>query len=193
MPRYDLKAQRTGVISTLHTRYHFNLARTFETAPRRGCGDGACRSVSESPRSCQNKRIPFDIVNWVNRTEQILLSRQHQPHPHTDDRQRIDSARQAAEALFTSKPPVSAPSVADTAPADQAARKPRVLRIISPEPARHQEPETPDAPEPSPTPSVPASQVARIRTWVRYGLTVHQVAKVYGVPIGEIERVLRHA
>jgi hypothetical protein len=124
----------------------------------------------------------------------LLSSRQqHQSPPRADDGERIANARQAAEALFTSKPPASAPSVAASAPADQAARKPRVLRIIAPAPARHREPETPVVPEPSPTRSVPASQVARIRTWVKYGMTVAQVARVYGVAVGEIERILRHA
>ena len=122
-----------------------------------------------------------------------MLSRQHQPHPRADDRERIASARQAAEALFTSKPPVSAPSVADTAPADQSVRKPRVLSIISTAPARHVELETPVNPEPHTTPEIPASDFARIRSWVKYGMTVPQVAKVYGVVAGEIERILRQA
>jgi hypothetical protein len=142
------------------------------------------------PRSLPKLANPFEVANRVNPSEQILLSRQHQPHRGGDNRERIANARQAAEALFTAKLPVSAPSVAATEPADRAARKPRVLRIIAPAPAPHHEPETPVAPEPSPIPSVPASQVARIRTWVKYGMTVDQVAKVYRVSIGEIERLL---
>jgi transposase-like protein len=35
------------------------------------------------------------------------------------------------------------------------------------------------------------SVVARIRTWVNYGLTISQVAEVYGVAVGVIERILR--
>jgi hypothetical protein len=37
------------------------------------------------------------------------------------------------------------------------------------------------------------SQFARIRILVRYGMTVRQVAEVYGVDLGEIERILRTA
>jgi transposase len=33
----------------------------------------------------------------------------------------------------------------------------------------------------------------RIRTWVNYGMTVPQVAEIYGVAIGVIERILRRA
>jgi hypothetical protein len=54
------------------------------------------------------------------------------------------------------------------------------------------QPETPVAGDP-PTSSVSASQVARIRSWMKYGMTVPQVAKVCKVPIGEIERVLLQA
>jgi hypothetical protein len=119
------------------------------------------------------------------------LPNRQQPHPRGNDREQITKARQAAETLFASKPPVSAPPVGDTAPADQSARKPRVLRIISP--ARHEELETPVDPEPHTTPAIPAADFARIRTWVKYGMTVPQVAKVYGVVAGEIERILRQA
>jgi len=122
-----------------------------------------------------------------------LLSRVQQSHPRGDDHERITRARQTAEALSTSKLLVSAPSVADTAPADQSVRKPRVLSIISTASARHVELETPVNPEPQTTPAIPASDFARIRTWVKYGMTVPQVAKVYGVAAGDIERILRQA
>jgi hypothetical protein len=77
----------------------------------------------------------------------------------------------------------------DTAPAAEAARKPRVLRIISPaEPT----PAAPAAAEP-PAPSVPAGQVERIRTWVKYGMTLRQVAEHYGAEIDEIRRIIRNS
>jgi hypothetical protein len=50
-----------------------------------------------------------------------------------------------------------------------------------------------DTRRPSARPALPASQVAQIRIWVKYGMTVPQVAEVCGVPVGEIERVLRKA
>jgi hypothetical protein len=120
-----------------------------------------------------------------------LLSRP-QPHPPAEDRGRITRARQAAEALFTAKPPDSTPSDPDTPPADQSARKPRVLRITSPSPARHDQLATPIAPEPQKTtPEIPRSQFARIHALAKYGMTAAQIAGVYGVAVGEIERILR--
>jgi hypothetical protein len=119
-----------------------------------------------------------------------LLSRQQQPHPRGDDREQITRARQAAEALFTSKPP---PPVQQTTSAEPSARKPRVLRIIpATAPAEHDQPESPAAPAP-PAVEIPPSQIARIRSWVKYGMKVAQVAQVCGVPVGEIEHILRKA
>jgi hypothetical protein len=103
-----------------------------------------------------------------------LLNREQQPHPRGDDRERRARARLAAEALFKSKPPVSISPIPETAAASQAARKPRVLQVVS-------------APPP---PEIPRSQFVRIQTWVKYGMTVAQVAQVYGVAAGDIERVL---
>ncbi len=124
----------------------------------------------------------------------MLLSRQQQSHPRGDDRERVTRARQAADALFTSKPPVRGRSVPDSPPADQSARKPRVLRIISPAaPGRHEGPEIPVGPEPQTTRDIPRSQFARIRSWVEYGMTVVQVAEVYGAAVDEIERILGKA
>jgi hypothetical protein len=119
-----------------------------------------------------------------------LLSRQQQPHPRGDDREQITRARQAAEALITSKPP---PPVQQTTSAEPSARKPRVLRIIpATAPAEHDQPESPAAPAP-PAVEIPPSQIARIRSWVKYGMKVAQVAQVCGVPVGEIEHILRKA
>jgi len=98
-----------------------------------------------------------------------LLSRQPQPHYRGDDRERITRARQAAEALFTPRRQVAEPSVSDSLPsADQPVRKPRVLGISSPAPARLEEVEAPVAPEPQ-TPEIPRSKFVRIRSLVKYG------------------------
>lgn len=118
-----------------------------------------------------------------------MLSREQQPHPRGDNREGIIRAHQAAEALFKPKPSVSIPPVSEAAPGAQAARKPRVLQIVSPATERRPEPENPVRPAPPP-PEIPRSQFARIRTWVKYGMTVAQVAQVYGVADGEIERIL---
>jgi hypothetical protein len=122
----------------------------------------------------------------------LLSHRQQQQPPHGDDRERITSARQAAEALFTPKQQPAEPSVSDSVPsAGRPARKPRVLSILSPPPVRNEEVAAPVKPEPRTTRQIPRSHHARIRTWVNYGLTIPQVAAVYGVAVGVIERILR--
>ncbi len=40
---------------------------------------------------------------------------------------------------------------------------------------------------------IPKSQFARIHAWLQYGMTPEQVAEVYGIPVDEIERILRIA
>jgi hypothetical protein len=123
-----------------------------------------------------------------------LLSQQYQPHPPGDIREQITRARQAAEALFTAKPPVDTPAIAPPVPADRSARKPSVLQVIPPPaapPARYDEPDTPAAA--TPLAEISPSQIARIRTWIKYGMKVAQAAQVYGVPVGEIELLLGKA
>ncbi|MGH7114616.1 MAG: hypothetical protein ACREE9_08990 [Stellaceae bacterium] len=134
--------------------------------------------------------LPIDHLS-----EQILLSgrpRQQQPHPRGDNRERITRARQAAEALFTPKRPVSMPSIPDTPPADQSPRKPRVLGIVPAAPVHVEEVESPARLEQQTPCAIPRSQFARIRTWVKYGMTVAQVAEVYGIARGDVERILRN-
>ena len=125
-----------------------------------------------------------------------MLSQPQQLKPRGDDPEQITRARQAAEALFTSKPPpVSTPTIpASLTTTDRSTRKPRVLPILLPAaPVRPEERETPAAPEPQTTREIPRSQFVRIRTLVKYGMTVAQVAKVYGVAADEIARILRQA
>jgi len=125
-----------------------------------------------------------------------LLSQRRQSYPRGDDRERISRARQAAEAVFRSKPPVGEPSALESPPPGdhQSARKPRVLRIISPPaPVRHEEVAAPVSREKRAKPNIPVSQIARIRAWTKYGMTVSEVAAVYGVAASEIERILGRA
>ena len=155
--------------------------------------------MERAPSKCGN-----DLPKLTNSTSmsrvakqsgQLLLNHRQQPHhPRGDDRERIKSARQAAEALFTPKRQPAEPSVSDPVPsAEQPARKPRVLAISSPAPVRHKEVAAPVNPEPQTMREIPQSQHARIRTWVKYGMTIPQVAEVYGVAVGVIERIFRQA
>jgi hypothetical protein len=121
-----------------------------------------------------------------NRSEQ-------QHHFRGDDRQQITRAREAAEALFRPKRQLIEPSVSETPPAAaSSARKPRVLTIASPAPV-HVEREAPVSAKQQMTPEIRRSKFDRVRTWVKYGMTASQVAEVYGVAVGEVERILRKA
>ena len=91
---------------------------------------------------------------------------------YPNPRERIDRARRAAEALFAPKPRPAIPEPPTTPP--------------PPEPPR-------EAPAPPAGVSIGAAQAARIRTWVKYGMSVAEVAAVFGVPVAEIERVLRES
>jgi hypothetical protein len=109
--------------------------------------------------------------------------------PFRDDREQRVRARQAAEALFSPKLP---PAEAPPAPTNPPVRQPRVLK---PEPAAVVRPsvETAATPEPTalaPSAAIPPPHVARIRSWLRYGMTIAQVAKAYRVPVTEIKRLL---
>ena len=117
----------------------------------------------------------------------MLNSRQRQPRLHGEDGERITRAREAAEALFMPKPPANPPSVRE--PASEM-RKPRVLQVISAAPNRNDAPEAPPvASEPS-TREIPPAEFARIRAWVKYGMTAAQAAQVYRVSVTDIERIL---
>ena len=102
------------------------------------------------------------------------------------DREQISRARQAADALFTPRqpPPQPVPS------AEKTVRAPRILRAslapTSGEPV--QTPVKEEAPEP--LLEIPASHGARIRAWLKYGMTMAQVADVYGVTDVDVKHML---
>ena len=58
---------------------------------------------------------------------------------------------------------------------------------------RRDDVETPVIPEPQATRAIARPQFARIRTLIKYGMTVAQVAEVYGAAVSEVERILRKA
>ncbi len=68
-----------------------------------------------------------------------------------------------------------------------------MLTIAPAAPVRLEKIRAPVSPEPQTTREIPRSQFARIRTWMNYGMTVAQVADLYGAAVGEIERILREA
>jgi hypothetical protein len=122
----------------------------------------------------------------------LLNSPQQQRSLGGDDRERIASARQAAEALFTSgKQVIEHPG--SVPPSEPSPRKPRILRALPPAPSSRDQAAVLYSSEERAATQVPSSQFARIRAWVEYGMTAAQVAAVYGVAVGAIERILRQA
>src|SRR5215469_3517406 len=111
-------------------------------------------------------------------------------NPQRDDRARRVRAREAAEKLFRPKPPVVQAAAPD-ASEDRSAHRPRVLSAL---PAPPPSPVTAAAPaKREGTPEIPASEFARIRAWVAYGMTVRGVAEMYAAPVEEVRRILRKA
>jgi hypothetical protein len=105
---------------------------------------------------------------------------------HREGRGQTIRAREAAEALFRPKPPVAATPVPDTPAENRSAHRRRVLPAL-PVPPPAPIAETPAAIQTK----IPASEFARIRAWVTYGMTVRKVAEIYGVPVEEVRRILR--
>jgi hypothetical protein len=101
-----------------------------------------------------------------------LLNSQEQQHSvRGDDRERMTSARQVAEALFTPKRQVTEQPVADSVPpAEPSARKPRILSALPPAPVRREQGEALASSEGQMTTEIPRSQFARIRVWAEYGM-----------------------
>lgn len=115
--------------------------------------------------------------------------RDHASARTPDDRERKAQARREAEALFAPKPTVTESRVASSA---------ELAGVLSAAPASAQRKaiessESSINPERSPARAIPAIDVARIRTWLKYGMTIAQVAAVYGVDAGEIARRLGRA
>jgi hypothetical protein len=107
-------------------------------------------------------------------------------HFDRDNRERI--AR--AEAPSGSGRPITKLSVSDEIELpDQSRLRPHVSDTVASVPNRHESPvETPVSFRPR---EIPASQLRRAQAWLRYGITVHEVAQILGVDVGEIYRTLR--
>lgn len=102
-------------------------------------------------------------------------------------------ARQAAEALFAPKSRVNAPAASLAGAANaQTTRKPRILSA-APATTFSIKPDSSSLKVTSATKSgrIPSAHFALIRTWLKYGMNISQVAELYGVPVGEIEGILK--
>ena len=98
----------------------------------------------------------------------------------------VNSARSAAEALFKPRDFLQERPAEETpAPGTPSSvRKPRILRaLVGPAPK-------PPSEMPAAGEAIPLSHLSRIRIWLDYGMTVPQVARVYGVAVSVVERLL---
>jgi hypothetical protein len=121
------------------------------------------------------------------------------------DRQPAQTARQVAEALFKPKSQV-APVEAPTLPGATfpTLAEPRKPRIFSATPVTSPPADEPNAPVGSTATQrrsdtrrkaqrIPKSAHGRIKTLTTYGMTVEDVAELYGVPANEIARIVSTA
>ena len=121
-----------------------------------------------------------------------------------NDRERISRVRQVAEDLFKPRQqtasadvPTSAPDVASS-PEHQPRRPPRIFVISPQRPISTAKVEAPAEPKPirreaairRETREIPAAEHLRVHTLTSYGMTREQVAELYGVTVGEIERII---
>jgi hypothetical protein len=120
--------------------------------------------------------------------------------PSSSGPDEINRARDAAEALFAPKEPIADPSSSkETEAAQRDMRKPRILRAVTAKQAIVQVPVVETTKRPlqrkarTPGKRVPVSHLARVRSWLKYGMTIAQAADVYGVGVSEIERILQKA
>ena len=124
---------------------------------------------------------------------QFLLDHpQQRRQSRGDDREQIVRARQAAEALFTSKQDVTDQPFSELSQAPHP-RKPRILPILPPAPIRQETVDAPVTPEQRHAPEIPVKKRARVRTLVKYGMSVSQVADLYRVPVETIALILQNA
>ena len=101
-------------------------------------------------------------------------------------------ARAAAEALFF-KPKKSIDETTQSPTAmssEQAIRKPRVLTVQRPVRLSEQTIKSPAVLVETEVAPIPPSHVRQIKTWLKYGMTVPQVAKTYGVAISVIQGLI---
>jgi len=115
-----------------------------------------------------------------------IYGRDHASARTPDERERRAQARREAEALFGPKPAMIDSPVASSA---------KLARVLpaAPAPKQREAIDAPGHPEPVLAKTIPAADAARIRTWMRYGMTIAQVAAVYGVDASELARLLGNA
>jgi hypothetical protein len=147
------------------------------------------------------------MVGSMTAAAAVIVSTDWQNASRSYDREKLASAREAAEALFRPKPQSEdhgVPGGRHTTSSTEGglARTPRVFAMpqapqMKPLPDKKHEPPAPASAPKSKraqakrrSVAVPEAHHARIRTLTMYGMTLEQVAEHYGVGVGEIERIL---
>jgi hypothetical protein len=99
-------------------------------------------------------------------------------------------ARQAAEALFAPKQRAAEPE-AVTSP-DQTTRKPRILSAAPAKPVQLEPASVAPNPESSDRRGkIPAAHLDRVRTWLKYGMNISQIAELYAMTPEEVQSALK--
>ena len=154
-------------------------------------------------RACGSQRrnlYPPDIFTFFLEYRSVS---EWQSADDRNNREKITRARQAAEDLFKPTNPTPTVDLSNSPPNNGGSteqpqrRQPRIFTM----PSRTQadpKPEVPAAPERTArkqaskprTGAVPPSHRGRVRALTSYGMTPAQVAELYGVTVGEIERII---
>jgi hypothetical protein len=120
-----------------------------------------------------------------------------------NSREKVSRARRAAEDLFKRARPnndaEATGPVQNGVPHEQEPRRQPRIFTAPPRLPPSSKVEPPVAAQPvrqrtvakQSTRTVPASQIGRVRTLATYGMTPVQVAELYGVTVGEIDRILK--
>jgi hypothetical protein len=161
-----------------------------------------CQLLTEAD---DGKLCDVSAVSAGDRNEHIRrnpLPHDWQPTTPRDDREQVNKARDAAEALFRPNKELErteAPTSAAVAPLQiehPAPRTPRIIAMPSTMPAAEEIVERSTEAKPKPKretrsrAKIPASQHDRVRTLALYGMTHVEVAALYGVPLNVIERIV---
>src|ERR1700759_1740861 len=165
------------------------VLRTLDHAIRLANFPCSYRATIDSLTCFTNASTP-----WYGPYLRQLLPDRRQQHDRfrSGDREQIMRARQAAEALFTSKQGI-AEQPAPSAAQEPKSRKPRVLPILASAPIRQEVANMSVSPESPTTPEIPIKKPAHLRTLVKYGMSISQIADLYGVPVETIRAMLRKA
>jgi hypothetical protein len=165
------------------------VLRTLDHAIRLANFPCSYRATIDSLTCFTNASTP-----WYGPYLRQLLPDRRQQYDRfrSGDREQIMRARQAAEALFTSKQDIAEQPVPSAAQ-EPKSRKPRVLPILASAPIRQEVADTSMSPESPTTSEIPIEKPAYLRTLVKYGMSISQVADLYGVPVETIRAMLRKA